>query len=129
MRPARLCRLCSTKRIIMLVVSLARCKRSLRQQTLPLVWAKLRYLAKRACELASRTSEKHVPRLLTGLRGILRRNRAMFHTRDFRPLGDPYTADAAWRPAASEDSVAALQQLDNLRKLPLDELRQIVPVC
>ncbi len=53
----------------------------------------------------------------------------MFHPPDFRSFGRPFAKDVAWHPDGSAASVAALQQLDNLSKLPTDELRRIAPLC
>ena len=53
----------------------------------------------------------------------------MFHPSDLHLYDEPSVKDGRWRPAASAESLAALQQLDNLSRLPVDELRTFAPLC
>ncbi|MDQ5854190.1 MAG: cyclic nucleotide-binding domain-containing protein [Chloroflexota bacterium] len=52
----------------------------------------------------------------------------MLHPSDLRSFGT-FSTSTRWRPDGSAPSIAALQQLDSLRKLPAAELRRVAPLC
>jgi len=53
----------------------------------------------------------------------------MFQAPERAAIDEPLQSELRWRPRAATECIAELQQLDNLSKLPVDELRLIAPLC